>query len=57
MEFYYYLKFVDKVVRKDVEYFDEGLDLKIYFEVVNVDFFFYYFKNELVIFWLCKVLK
>lgn len=35
----------------------EGLDSKTYFEAVNVDPPSHYFKNELVIPWLRKVLK
>ena len=52
-----YPKFADKAVRKDVEHLDEGLDSKTYFEAVNVDPPSHYFKNELVIPWLRKVLK
>lgn len=56
-EFHHYPKFADKAVRKDVEHLDEGLDSKTYFEAVNVDPPSHYFKNELVIPWLRKVLK
>ena len=56
-EFHHYPKFADKAVRKDVEHLDEGLDSKTYFETVNVDPPSHYFKNELVIPWLRKVLK
>ena len=44
-------------LEKDVEHLDEGLDSKTYFETVNVDPPSHYFKNELVIPWLRKVLK
>lgn len=57
VKIYYYKKFLDLDIWKNVEYLFEGLDCNEYFWMVNVDGFNYYFKLELVVFWLRKLLE
>lgn len=57
MEFHHYPKFADKGARKDVEQLPEGLDAQTFFQLANVDPPSHYFKNELVLPWLRKILE
>lgn len=57
VEFHHYPKFAERSKRKDVEHLAEGLDPQTFFELTNVDPMSHYFKNELIIPWLHKVLK
>lgn len=57
VEFHHYPKFADKSQRIDAEHLEEGLDPQTYFKLANVDPPSHYFKNELIIPWLRKVLK
>ena len=57
VEIHHYLKFANQDMRTDVEHLPEGLDSKTYFEMVNVDPSSHYFKSELIVPWLHKVLK
>lgn len=56
-EFHHYPKFADAASRKNVEQLPEGLDRQTYFALVNVDPASHYFKYELVMPWIDKVLK
>ncbi len=57
IEFHHYAKYAHPNTRNDVEYLPEGLDAETYLKLVNVDPSSHYFKNELVIPWLRKILK
>lgn len=57
VEFHHYPKFADKANRIDVEHLPEGLDAQTFFKLANVDLPSHYFKNELIIPWLRKVLE
>lgn len=57
VELHHYPKFADKTKRNDVEHLSEGLTPQAYFELVNVDPSSHYFKNELIIPWLHKILR
>ena len=57
MEYHHYPMFSNQADRKDVDQLPEGLDGKTYFKSVNVDGPSHYFKSNLVIPWLHKILK
>lgn len=56
-EFHHYPKYADAADRTDVERLPEGLDRSAYFALVNVDPPSHYFKYELVLPWLKKILE
>ena len=55
--FYHYKKFANPKDRQQIDRVPEGIDLDTFFQVVNVDPKNHYFKVELVLPWIDKVLK
>ena len=55
--FYHYKKFANPKDRQQIDRVPEGIDLDTFFQVVNVDPKNHYFKAELVLPWIDKVLK
>ena len=55
--FYHYKKFANPKDRQQIDRVPEGIDLDTFFQVVNVDPMNHYFKAELVLPWIDKVLK
>lgn len=56
-EFHHYPKFADPASRSDVEQLPEGLDGPTFFRMANVDPPSHYFKYEIVMPWLRRILK
>lgn len=56
VECYHYPKFADPANRKDVKALQEGMDAPTFFKSANVDPPSHYFKHELIMPWLRKVL-
>ncbi|MBX3252831.1 MAG: hypothetical protein KF862_01720 [Chitinophagaceae bacterium] len=55
--YYYYPRFSDETYRSKIKEIPEGIDQKTYLADVNVDPANHYFKKELIIPWLEKVLS
>ena len=56
-EFHHYPKFADPATRNDVEALPEGMSQEAFFDAVNVDPPSHYFKHELILPWLKKLLN
>ena len=56
VECHHYPKFADPANRKDVKALQEGMDAPTFFKTANVDPPSHYFKHELIMPWLKKVL-
>lgn len=56
VEIHHYPKYANPENRKDVKSLPEGLDRTEYFDAVNVDGPNHYFKDELVLPWLDKII-
>ena len=54
---YHYKKFTNPASRKDVQHLPEGMSATAFFEAANVDTKGHYFKHELVMPWLKKILN
>ena len=56
LQYHHYPKFADKAQRQDIQQMPEGIDAAEFFRLANVDPPMHYFKSELIIPWLKKII-
>ena len=57
MEYHHYPRFQNPSDRCDTEHLKEGMDAAAFFKAANVDPGSHYFKSELIIPWLRRVMR